>query len=139
MTDDAYGALLAFVDGTRGVIEGSRVATGHKNTNAVELIGSKGAGRYDVERFNEFELKREGDSGFQRISATDLSDPYMDTWWPAGHGIGWEHSFVHENYEFLASVADGASYSPNFADAYAVQRVVDAIVESDRDGTWVTV
>lgn len=138
-TDDAYGALLEFSTGAQGVIEGSRVAMGHKNTNAVELIGSKGAVRYDVERFNEFELKRETDRGFQRISVTEPSDPYMDAWWPAGHGIGWEHAFVHENYEFLSSIDDGSSYTPNFGDAYAVQEIVDAVVESDREGEWVVV
>ncbi|PCR88836.1 Gfo/Idh/MocA family protein [Natrinema ejinorense] len=138
-TDDSYGALLEFANGAQGVLEGSRMATGHKNTNAIELIGSKGAVRYDVERFNEFELQREHDRGFQRISATESSDPYMDAWWPAGHGIGWEHTFVHENYEFLSAIDEGSSYAPDFADAYAVQEVVDAIVESDRSGTWVTV
>ena len=138
-TDDAYGALLDFTSGAQGVIEGSRVATGHKNTNALELIGSNGAVRYDIERFNEIELKREGDRGFQRISITDPSDPYMDAWWPAGHGISWEHTFVHENYEFLLRIEEGSSYTPDFSDAYAVQEIVDAVVESDERGTWVTV
>ena len=136
-TDDAYAALLEFESGTQGVVEGSRVATGHQNTNVVELIGTDGAVRYDVERFNELELKREGDRGFQRINVTNPDDPYMSAWWPAGHGIGWEHTFVHENYEFLTSVETGDSYAPDFDDALAVQRVVDAVVESDDRGTWV--
>ncbi len=138
-TEDAYGALLAFENGAQGVIEGSRVASGHKNTNAVELIGSKGAVRFDVERFNEFELKREDDRGFQRVLVTANSDPYMDAWWPDGHTIGWEHTLVHENYEFLSRIDDGSAYAPDFRDAYAVQEVVDAIVESDDAGTWVSV
>ncbi|MBV0923039.1 Gfo/Idh/MocA family oxidoreductase [Halomicroarcula limicola] len=138
-TDDAYGALLRFESGAQGVIEGSRVATGHKNTNAIEIIGTDGAVRYDVERFNELELRGADDRGFQRISVTEPSDPYMDAWWPAGHGIGWEHSFVHENYEFLTAVDAGEGYEPGFADAYAVQTVVDAIVESHENGSWTTV
>jgi predicted dehydrogenase len=138
-TDDAYGALLEFESGVQGVIEGSRMATGHKNTNVVELIGSKGAVRYDVERFNEIELRREDDEGFQTISVTGPDDPYMDHWWPAGHGIGWEHSFVHENDEFLRHIDDGTPHRPSFADAYAVQEVVEAIVESDAGGNWVDV
>jgi predicted dehydrogenase len=63
----------------------------------------------------------------------------MDHWWPAGHGIGWEHSFVHENDEFLRHVDDGTRHRPDFADAYAVQAVVEAIVESDESGAWVDV
>jgi len=135
-TDDAYGALLEFESGAQGVIEGSRVATGHKNTNRIELIGTKGAIRYDVERLNEFELKRENDRGFQTISATDPSDPYVDAWWPPGHGIGWEHSFVHENYEFLSRLSEN-TYTPDFSDAYRVQTVIEAIVDSNERGTWV--
>jgi len=134
--DDAYGALLEFESGAQGVIEGSRVATGHKNTNRIELIGTKGAIRYDVERLNEFELKRENDRGFQTISATDPSDPYVDAWWPPGHGIGWEHSFVHENYEFLSRLSEN-TYTPDFSDAYRVQTVIEAIVDSNERGTWV--
>jgi predicted dehydrogenase len=138
-TTDAYGALLEFESGVQGVVEGSRVATGHENTNTIELIGSKGTVRYEIERFNEIELRREDDEGFQTISVTGPGYPYMDHWWPAGHGIDWEHSLVHENYEFLRHVDGGQRYAPDFGDAYAVQEVVDAVAESADRGAWVTV
>jgi predicted dehydrogenase len=73
------------------------------------------------------------------VLVTDGSDPYVDHWWPPGHVIGWEHTFVHENFEFLSAVAAGDGYDPDFADGLAVQRVLDAIEASDERGEWVTV
>lgn len=63
----------------------------------------------------------------------------MDRWWPPGHGLGWEHSVVHENWEFLRAIETGAAFSPSFEDGLAVQRVVDAVVESHRSGRRIDV
>jgi predicted dehydrogenase len=84
----------------------SRIATGHKASNAIEIIGSEGTVRFDLERLNELELFDADGRGFERISVTDPGDPYMDTWWPADHTIGWEHTIIHENYEFLTVIAE---------------------------------
>lgn len=40
--DDEYSALAAFENGAMGVIEGSRIATGHKGGNNVEVYGTDG-------------------------------------------------------------------------------------------------
>ena len=42
------------------------------------------------------------------------------------------------NYEFLTAVAEGGEFSPSFAEAYDVQRVLEAIARSDANGEWVT-
>ncbi|WP_430504996.1 Gfo/Idh/MocA family protein [Haloparvum sp. PAK95] len=136
--DDAYSAQLAFDDGAMGTIEGSRAATGHKNAHTIEIEGSRGALKFDLERLNELQVRTEGDRGFQRVLVTEEDDPYLDHWWPPGHVLGWEHTFVHENYEFLSAVAGGEGSAPTFADGLAVQRVLDAIERSDDRGEWVT-
>ncbi|RZV10709.1 putative dehydrogenase [Natrinema hispanicum] len=136
--DDAYSAQLEFENGTLGTIEASRFATGHKNDHTIEIHGSEGSLRFSLERLNELEVLRDGDRGYETILVTDEDDPYIDHWWPPGHVIGWEHLFVHENYEFLCAVADGSEYEPNFADGLAAQRVLDAIEASDDRGEWVS-
>ncbi|MFA9416778.1 Gfo/Idh/MocA family protein [Natrinema sp. HArc-T2] len=136
--DDAYSAQLAFANGAMGTLEASRFATGHKNDHTIEIHGSEGSLRFSLERLNELEVLRDGDRGYETILVTDEDDPYIDHWWPPGHVIGWEHLFVHENYEFLSAVADGRVYEPNFADGLAAQRVLAAIEESDERGEWVT-
>ena len=135
--DDAYSAQVEFEGGATGTFEASRFATGHKNDHTIEIEGSKGGLKFSLERLNELELKREGDRGYETVLVTDEDDPYVDHWWPPGHVLGWEHTIVHENYEFLSAVRDGDDYHPSFADAYEVQRVLDAIARSDSTGAWV--
>ncbi|MDS0474984.1 Gfo/Idh/MocA family oxidoreductase [Natrinema sp. 1APR25-10V2] len=136
--DDAYTAQLEFENGAMGTLEGSRFATGHKNDHTVEVHGSEGSLKFSLERLNELEVLRDGNRGYETILVTDEDDPYVDHWWPPGHVLGWEHTFVHENYEFLSAVADGREFAPSFADGLAAQQVLDAIEESDDRREWVT-
>ncbi|WP_266077884.1 Gfo/Idh/MocA family protein [Haladaptatus caseinilyticus] len=137
--DDAYSAQAELEGGVMGTFEASRFATGHKNDHSIEIHGSKGSLKFSLERLNELELLREGDRGYETILVTDEDDPYIDHWWPPGHVIGWEHTFVHENYEFLSAVENGDEYHPNFADGLAVQKALDAIERSDERGEWESV
>jgi len=135
--DDAYTAQAAFEGGAVATFEASRFATGHDNANVIEINGSDGSLRFDLERLNELEVLRDGNRGFETVMVTDGEDPYIDRWWPPGHIIGWEHTFVHENYEFLSAVQAGESHSPDFQDGLQVQRVLDAIERSDERGEWI--
>lgn len=139
--DDAYTAQVAYESGATGSFEATRFATGHKNDHTIEIHGSKGSLRFSLERLNELEVLREGDRGYQTILVTDETDPYVDHWWPPGHVIGWEHTFVHENYEFLRAVSTGdvPDVLPTFEDGYEVQEILDAIQRSDERGEWVSV
>ncbi|UTF53035.1 Gfo/Idh/MocA family protein [Natronosalvus rutilus] len=136
--DDAYSAQVEFANGTMGTLEASRFATGHKNDHTIEVHGSKGSLKFSLERLNELEVLREGNRGYETVLVTDEDDPYVDHWWPPGHVIGWEHTFVHENYEFLSAVDAGEEYEPSFEDGLAAQRVLDAVERSDERGEWVS-
>ncbi|WP_323190275.1 Gfo/Idh/MocA family oxidoreductase [Halostella sp. PRR32] len=137
--DDAYSAQAEFANGAIGTFEASRFANGHKNDHSIEIHGSKGSVRFSLERLNELEVLREGNRGYETVLVTDEDDPYIDHWWPPGHVIGWEHTFVHENYEFLSAVDAGDEFAPNFEDGYAAQKVLDAVERSDESGEWVEV
>ena len=132
--DDAVWATLGFGSGAMASLEVSRVATGQKNALSVELYGSTGALRFELEQINELWFLDATEpietQGFRRILVTEPEHPYVDAWWPQGHVLGWEHSFVHELRDLLAGVAAGTPVSPTFADGLAVQRVLDAIVTS---------
>ncbi|QAU14288.1 Gfo/Idh/MocA family oxidoreductase [Halorubrum sp. BOL3-1] len=137
--DDAYSAQVAYESGATGTFEASRVAAGHKNDHTIAVHGSKGSLKFSLERLNELEVLREGNRGYETVLVTEESDPYVDRWWPPGHVIGWEHTFVHENYEFLSAVAAGESFEPSFADGYEVQKALAAIERADERGEWVAV
>ncbi len=137
--DDAYTAQAEFENGAVGSFEASRFATGHKNDHAIEIHGSKGSLKFSLERLNELEVLTGDSRGYETVLVTDETDPYVGNWWPPGHVIGWEHTFVHESFEFLSAVDSGGEFSPSFDDAYEVQQVLDAIERADDRGEWVTV
>ena len=132
--DDAVWATLGFGSGAMASLEVSRLATGQKNALSVELYGSAGALRFELEQINELWFLDATEpietQGFRRILVTEPEHPYVDAWWPQGHVLGWEHSFVHELRDLLIGVAEGTAVSPSFAEGLAVQRVLDAIVTS---------
>jgi predicted dehydrogenase len=135
--DDAFSAQAAYEGGAMGTFEASRFATGHKNDHTIEVHGSEGSLKFALERLNELEYKSSDSRGYETILVTDESDPYVEHWWPPGHVLGWEHTFVHENYEFLSAVAEGGEFHPSFEDAYRVQEVLDAVERSDEQEEWV--
>ncbi|WP_253736998.1 Gfo/Idh/MocA family protein [Halohasta salina] len=137
--DDAYSAQAEFANGAVGTFEASRFATGHKNDHTIEIHGSEGGLKFSLERLNELEVLTGESRGYETVLVTDETDPYVDHWWPPGHVVGWEHTFVHENFEFLSAVDAGEEFSPSFDEAYRVQEVLDAIERSDDRGAWVDV
>jgi len=136
--DDAALALLKFENGALGTVEGSRFATGRKNYNRFEINGDKGSVVWDLERLNELELYLEEgpNSGFRKVIVTEPQHPYMNAWWPAGHIIGYEHSFTHTVYDLIRAISSQTLPTPNFEDGVKNQRVLDAIERSSASGRW---
>ena len=134
--DDAAAFIAGFGNGALGVFEATRMALGRRNANRIEINGDRGAIAFDFERMNELEFYSEDDAqdrrGFRRIQATDPTHPYASAWWPTGHGLGYEHTFIHQVVDFVGSL-DGVRVSPSFADALQVQRVLAAVEESAAD------
>jgi predicted dehydrogenase len=142
--DDAAAFTASFSEGALGVFEATRMATGRRNANRIELNGELGSLAFDFERMNELEYfdGRGADpdaEGFRRILVTDPVHPYVSNWWPTGHGIGYEHLFTHQAVEFIRAVAGEASVSPSFAEALDVQRVLAAVEASAADHSRATV
>jgi predicted dehydrogenase len=136
--DDAALALLRFEDGAVGSVEGSRFAPGRKNWNRFEINGSEGSLAFDLERMNEIALyTNEGpQSGFRTVLATAPEHPYVSAWWPPGHILGFEHTFVHTVLELLRAIATGEPVTPSFADGLRNQQVLEAIERSSASRRW---
>ena len=69
----------------------------------------------------------------------DATHPYASNWWPDGHIIGYEHTFVNHVADFVTAVADNRKFAPNFDDGVAVQAVLEAALQSASKGGWVKV
>jgi predicted dehydrogenase len=141
--DDAHAFLASFSNDAIGTYEGTRVAPGRKNYNEIEVNGSIGSIVWNLERMNELKLFRfdepEDAQGFRTIMCMDAPHPYASNWWPDGHIIGYEHTFVHTLADFVSAIGGGARFSPDFDDGVAVQAVLDASVESAASRRWVEV
>ena len=137
--DDAVTAQAEFASGALGTFEASRCAPGRKNGHTFQIDASDGALAFDLERPNELEVKRPDSRGFETVLVTEGTDPYGDHWWPPGHVLGWEHSVVHQDYEFLSAVAAAGDHAPSVRDGLRVQRVLAAVEASDERGEWVSV
>ena len=74
-------------------------------------------------------------AGFRRILVTEADHPYAGAWWPPGHGLGYEHTFVHEVADLVRDLAAGTEPAPSFADGLQVQLVLDAVARSAAGGS----
>jgi predicted dehydrogenase len=141
--DDAALFLAKFQNGAVGTFESTRFAGGNRNANRFEINGSEGSVRFDLERMNEFEYfdrrERPEYQGWKRILVTDQSHPYIRGWWPAGHIIGWQHTFVHQVYNLMNGIVAGENPTPDFYDGLRCQEVLEAVERSAESGRWTKV
>ena len=142
--DDAAWATLELDGGAIASVEASRMATGAKNELSVEVYGTKGALRFDLERLDELwfldATAPVAEQGFARVLVTEPEHPYLEGWWPQGHILGWENAFTNQARDLLLAVRhrDPAAYSPDFEDGLALQRILEAVIASHRaDGATV--
>ncbi|MCL6604794.1 MAG: Gfo/Idh/MocA family oxidoreductase [Paenibacillus sp.] len=139
--DDATLFLARFDNGAMGNFEATRFAAGHRSTNAFEINGSLGSVKFDFERMNELEVYFTSDDedvqGFRRVLATDPAHAYAEAWWPPGHTIGFEHTFIHEMLEFSTAIEEGRLPEPNFRDGVKCQAVLEAVERSIDERRWV--
>lgn len=134
VTVDDAAVLIARTDGgALATFEATRFALGRKNHIMLEVNGSAGSLVFEFEDMNGLRHydAADGDrAGFARIDVTEPTHPYMDAWWPAGHGLGYEHTFVHQAHDFLTAIDAGTDPAPSFADGAAIQRLLAAVEES---------
>ena len=140
--DDAFEATLRFGSGAVGTLEASRFCPGRKNALTFEVNGERGSLAFDLERLNELQVHRVAGAdgraeGFQTVLVTAPEHPFLEHWWPEGHTLGWEHTFVHELRHLLAAIAGEGEVAPQgatFEDGYRAAEVCDAIVRSAQRG-----
>ncbi len=138
--DDSASFLATFTGGAMGVFEATRFATGRKNAIRIEVNGSRGSIAFDFEDMNVLEFydgtEDAETAGFRRILVTEPTHPYVGSWWPAGHGLGYEHGFTHQVVDLVTAIASDTDPAPSFADGLQVQRVLAAVETSSDTRAW---
>ncbi|MCK9795899.1 Gfo/Idh/MocA family oxidoreductase [Isoptericola sp. 4D.3] len=140
--DDAAVFFGRLAGGGLATFEATRFAWGRKNAIRLEVNGTRGSLAFDFEDMNLLHFFDAADdaevAGFRRIVVTEPEHPYGGHWWPAGHGLGYEHAFTHQVVDLVEDLAAGKQPTPSFADGLAVQRVLDAVERSSAAGhAWI--
>ena len=136
--DDALSSLLEFENGAMGNFETSRFCPGRKNHQFVEINGSKGSIYFDLEEMNRLKVYLTQEAipsitGFHDVMVTEGSHPYFKEWWPTGHTLGWEHTFIHQMKHFLEAIVKNTPVEPwgaTLEDGYRNVVICDAMLKS---------
>jgi predicted dehydrogenase len=138
--DDAFQAIIEYRNGAVGTLEASRFCPGRKNSNTFEINAEKGSIRFNLEAMNELEVFwKDGErdtQGFTKVLVSESYHPFWSHWWPQGHIIGWEHTFVHEFAHFFDAIVNKNAVAPHaadFEDGYKNAVICDAILASARE------
>ena len=138
--DDACAFLCRFGNGSLGLFESTRYARGHKALYTFEINGEKASIKWDLHDLHRLEYFDYCDDslirGWHQVHCTDGDMPYMGKWWVPGLQIGYEHTFVHQVADFLASLESGKPCNPTFRDALETQKVCEAVLDSAKCGQW---
>ena len=142
--DDAVLFLAKFQNGAVGTFEATRFAKGRRNGNQIEINGSKGTIVFNFERMNELQFfddtlpKKE--QGFRTILATEAVHPYIHGYWPPGHIIGYEHTFINTVVDIMNHLSGKMkTFHADFEDGLRCQEVLDAVLLSGKERTWVRI
>src|SRR6202171_5937318 len=140
--DDAVMMMARFANGSIGSFEASRFAAGSRNRNSFEINGSQGTLRFNLENLNQLEFFDATEpanlQGIRNLLVTGPNHPYAENFWKPGHIIGYEHTFIATLGDFLGTLTTKETFHPNFDDALALQRVLDAVQRSADAKSWVT-
>jgi predicted dehydrogenase len=138
--NDAAAFLARFENGAIGTFETSPMIPGRKAKESFEINGSEGSIVFDLERMNELQVHFVDEtpeaSGFRTVLVTEPEHPYAGAWWPPGHIIGYEHTFVHTVKDLLDGIKTGVGPGPTFEDGYRCQAVLDAVERSLGNREW---
>lgn len=141
--DDAAAFLVRFHNGALGTFEATRYATGNRNANRFEINGEKGSIRWDLENMNNLDVYFDNDipgqQGFRTIHCTEDVHPYAHNYWPPGHIIGYEHTFINLMCQLFDGIAGGYAPEPNFNDGLKNQKVLDAVERSALEKRWIEI
>ncbi|MCZ7646869.1 MAG: Gfo/Idh/MocA family oxidoreductase [Planctomycetota bacterium] len=142
--EDAVIMLARFHGGALGTFEASRFGRGRRNFHGLEINGEKGALRFEFEDMNRLKFfdatLPQRLQGWTDILVTEPGHPYAGAFWPPGHILGYEHTFINICADVLEAIGKGpracARLQPDFADAFKVQRVLDAALKAARSRKW---
>lgn len=141
--DDHGHAVVRFGNGVLGTISASWVTPGRKMQLDFEIVGTRGSLVFTQERFNELHIYTTGQTpgrgGFKTLLAGPDTPPYGDFCPAPGHQLGFNDLKTIEVAGLIRAIAGAGTVSPDFTEAYEIQRVIAAMLRSGSEHGWVRV
>jgi predicted dehydrogenase len=146
-SEDLATILVRFEGNVRGAVSVGQVCAGHKNDLWLEVNGTKVSLRWRQEQQNELWIGHRDEANVVMAKDPTLLMPDAREYahLPGGHQEGWPDAFFNVLRSVYAAVAQhGANKAapafPTFEDGYHVACLIDAVLESHRQGgVWRTV
>ncbi len=140
---DGSNILCKFVNGARGLIDFSRVATGRKFLQTYEVYGTKGSLSYTYDEVNRLRLYTNEDAvgrrGFREIDVGPENETFRAFLPLPNFALGYNESKIIEAAEVIRSITTGQALWPTFEAGHHICQIVDACMESSRLGAWVSI
>jgi predicted dehydrogenase len=146
--EDLASVLVRFGNGAKGMFSVGQVCAGHKNDLVLEVCGTTSSVRWRQEHQNElwWGHRERANELLQKDPSLINEDgrPYVHL--PGGHQEAWADAFCNLMRDIYRSIAAGAPYRAlppavaTFEDGYRANRIVEAILDSARQGgVWTAV
>jgi len=140
-TDDHVILQLELSDGAVGTVEAGRLITGAQNDLQIEIYGSQGSLRWNLQDGNHlyFADQRQPveERGWMQI-ATNSRYPRVFTV-GADLPAGMVRYHIASAADFLRRAASGDMYDPGLLQGARVQAVIEAAIQSSKNNAWVEV
>lgn len=146
-TEDYAHVIMRFQSGVRGAFMVSQVSPGHKNHLRLEIDGSRASAAWDQENPNYLWIGHR-----RRANEIMMSDPEVMALevkpfarYPGGHHEGWPDAMTNAMRNFYEQVLKTPTRDTSdwnfaaFSDGHRTMCVIDAILESNARGRWVSV
>ena len=141
--DDQAQMLVNFESGVQGHLYFSRTHHGRKMGYIYEVVGTKGALRFNQEDQNALELYLadgpEAERGYRKILTGPAHPDYAPFCQGPGHGTGYNDTIIIEAKDFLTAIHTGEPVWPTFREGHEVNRILAAARASESGRRWVTV
>jgi predicted dehydrogenase len=143
--DDLAFLHLRTIEGTPGLVEVSRLATGVTNDLQLEIYGEKGALRFNLGDPGWLEIYDTraaseplgGRRGFQKIETVQRYPGQKAPDWTQPPGFIRSH--IECQYQFLKAIWEDKEPSPSLADGLHIQKLLAAALRSSAESRWVSV
>ncbi|NHN31427.1 Gfo/Idh/MocA family oxidoreductase [Paenibacillus agricola] len=142
--EDYCAVLVKFNNGARGVLTVSQVSAGKKNALGISLDGSIASGAWEQEEPCKLTLGYRDKPGETVMRDSNLvkkqAIPFVH--YPSGHVEGWADSLKNMMHQFYGSISNQVGIPDSvasFKEGYQIMLINEAIVQSAKSGTWVSV